>query len=71
MNHSTQIVTINGNAKPLPAPCSILQMLQHLELSPKGIAIEVDGELVSHERFESFCLSEGAEIEIVTFVGGG
>jgi sulfur carrier protein len=71
VNSTDTTATINGKATTLPLPCTIVQMLQKLEMKPRGIAVEVDGELISHDKFETFCISEGSSIEIVTFVGGG
>jgi len=64
-------VTLNGKPQELPASASVAVMVVHLELSNKRIAVEVNKELVTKNKWQSTVLKEGDRIEIVTFVGGG
>jgi thiamine biosynthesis protein ThiS len=71
MNEPTLHVTVNGEERMLPSPCTVAQLLVLLELDARLIAIERNKKLVRRAQFDSEALAEGDRIEIVTFVGGG
>lgn len=64
-------VTLNGKTQVIGDSITILQMLDNLKLHPKQVAVEVNREIVKRDQFENRRLSEGDEIEILRFVGGG
>jgi thiamine biosynthesis protein ThiS len=71
MNEPTLQVTVNGEERTLPSPCTVAQLLVLLELDARQIAIERNKKLVRRAQFDSESLAPGDRIEIVTFVGGG
>jgi sulfur carrier protein len=64
-------VTLNGKPQEIGDSITILQMLDGLKLHPKQVAVEVNRAIVKRDQFENRQLSEGDEIEILRFVGGG
>lgn len=68
---SSSTITVNGQRRPLPAPGTLVAVLESVGLADKPVAIELDGEVVPRGRFAECLLSGGERIEIVTFVGGG
>lgn len=64
-------VKINGEERAIEEPLNISELVALLELQPKGIAVEVNREIVPKSQWEQRQLAEGDEIEMVTFVGGG
>ncbi len=64
-------VTLNGKEKGIENDCTIQQLLESLELHPRRVAVEVNREIIKREEYESHRLSEGDEIEVLQFVGGG
>lgn len=64
-------VTLNGEAKSLPAGLNLKALLEHLELPEKGVGIEHNGQMVLRTEWEGTLLAEGDGLEIVKFVGGG
>ena len=64
-------VVVNGAARPLPASCSLAEVLEEAGLAGRPVAVEVNGEVVPRGRFQEPLLRGGERIEIVTFVGGG
>jgi thiamine biosynthesis protein ThiS len=64
-------ITVNGAARLLPAAGSIAAVLEEAGLTGRPVAVEVDGEVVTRDRFHERLLRGGERIEIVTFVGGG
>lgn len=50
---------------------TLKELLHTLGTPEQGIAVAVDGELVTREAWERTQLPEGARVEIVTAVQGG
>ncbi len=64
-------ITLNGEDKLVAANTSIKNLLAELELDIKKIAIEKNYEIILPEDFGDNILSDGDQIEIVHFIGGG
>jgi sulfur carrier protein len=64
-------LTLNGETRQFPHPLSMGQLLEHLELAGKRVAVERNGEIVPRSQFEVVELSDGDALEIVVAVGGG
>jgi len=65
---------LNINGKPRsfePANLTVADLVQHLELVGKRLAIERNGEIVPRSQFDSTQLADGDKLEIVGAVGGG
>lgn len=62
-----------GSPKPnsSDAVLTITQLLDHLALHGKRIAVERNGEIVPRSKFEQPILVDGDRLEIVVAVGGG
>lgn len=63
-------ITVNGDAKDLPAGTTLRALVEQFNLKPEKVAIELNRRLARAEKYDQ-PLSEGDVIEIVTFVGGG
>jgi sulfur carrier protein len=46
-------------------------LIGELRLKPQGVAVEVNMSIVKKAEYGAFRLSEGDEVEVVNFVGGG
>lgn len=64
-------VTINAEPKELPEGMSVADLVQHLALDPKKVAIERNLTIVPKSRYAQERLCDKDEIEIVGFIGGG
>lgn len=64
-------LTINGETRTFPAPISVSDLVDQLDLAGKRIALERNGEIVPRSRFEATRLADGDALEIVVAVGGG
>ena len=53
------------------ATLNIAQLLEHMGLQGKRIAVERNGEIVPRSKFDQPILSDGDRLEIVVAVGGG
>jgi thiamine biosynthesis protein ThiS len=48
-----------------------MDIVRSLDLDPQRVAVELNREIVRRESWQSTEVADGAEIEIVQFVGGG
>jgi sulfur carrier protein len=67
-------MTVNGEIfdHALLAPdYDIESLLRCLSLSGRRVAIELNGELLSHSQFNHTKLAESDSVEIIHYVGGG
>ena len=62
---------INGEPRAFPAPLTLAQLVETLDLAGKRIAIEKNGEIVPRSQHASASLASGDRLEIVVAVGGG
>lgn len=64
-------LTINGQAEQFDNPINVAQLIDHLSLQGKRIAIERNGEIVPRSQFTDQILTDGDQLEVVIAVGGG
>jgi thiamine biosynthesis protein ThiS len=64
-------LSINGEARRVPAGLDVAGLLAHLEVRASRVAVERNRQIVPKATYESVKLTDGDEIEIVSFVGGG
>ena len=64
-------IRVNGESRITSPETTVAQLLSELELSLDRIAVELDRRIIRKTEWASTQLSDGAQIEIVQFVGGG
>ena len=64
-------ITINGERKEFSEGSNVAQLLESIGIDPRKIAVERNLQLVKRTEYAETALSDGDEIEIVNFVGGG
>jgi sulfur carrier protein len=64
-------VIVNGEATELPAGTSVADLIALLELEPRGIAVAVDGEVVTRRTWRERPLAAGERVEILSIAQGG
>tara|TARA_R110002073_G_scaffold306489_2_gene475782 strand:+ start:1739 stop:1942 length:204 start_codon:yes stop_codon:yes gene_type:complete len=62
---------INGQSQHFNAPINVSQLIEHLAIQGKRIAIERNGEIVPRSQFSEQILTNGDQLEVVVAVGGG
>jgi sulfur carrier protein len=67
------IVTVNGERRELAAGATVASVVELLEVAPdaRGIAVALDGEVISRSRWGQAELQDGALIEVVAAIQGG
>lgn len=64
-------VSVNGEARRIPGPASLLDLLRHLELDPRTVVVELNRRIVRRPDLGVTPVVEGDTVELVHFVGGG
>ena len=64
-------IRVNGDTRHYDQPLAVSELLQHMALAGKKIAVERNGEIVPRGAHESTLLLDGDQLEIVVAVGGG
>jgi thiamine biosynthesis protein ThiS len=64
-------ITLNGDAHELAGPLTVTELLAHLNIDARRVAVEHNLLVLKRDAFAATMVREGDEIEIVNFVGGG
>lgn len=64
-------ILVNGRNEEVREGLPLPELLDHLELAGKRIAVEVNEELVPRSAHAGCVLQEGDRVEIVQAIGGG
>jgi sulfur carrier protein len=64
-------ICVNGCTKAYEGPLAVAELLRHMELAGRKVAVERNGEIVPRGAHASTLLSDGDRLEIVAAVGGG
>ncbi len=67
------IVTVNGQQRELPPDATVASVVELLEVAQdaRGVAVALNGEVVSRGRWPETELPDGARIEVVAAIRGG
>jgi thiamine biosynthesis protein ThiS len=64
-------IVVNGQAQTAREGETVLDILRRLALDPARVAVEFDRRIVRQPLWGQTLLHDGAQLEIVQFVGGG
>ena len=64
-------IKVNGEEREVPDRATINDLVKHLALAPERLAIELNREVVRRGEWSTIVLTEGDQVEIIHFVGGG
>lgn len=66
-------VTINGEPRRVDPRATVATVVQMLSVAPgaRGVAVALDGEVVSRSRWDETQLHDGSRVEIVAAIQGG
>jgi thiamine biosynthesis protein ThiS len=64
-------IVLNGEPRRVPDGLRVAGLLKYLEIDGQKVAVELDREIVRKPEWESAEVREGAQVEVVWFVGGG
>ena len=64
-------ITLNGESFELSGPLTVTELLSHLEVDARRVAVEHNITVLKRTAFDETIVREGDQVEIVNFVGGG
>jgi thiamine biosynthesis protein ThiS len=64
-------IQVNGEVRSVGREMTIDELLRSLDLQPRMIVVEHNGEIVRRERYDQVQVEAGDALELVHFVGGG
>ena len=64
-------LTVNGSPLLLADGSRVVDLLQHLQLMGKRLAVEINGEIVPRSQHVETTLRDNDRVEIVQAIGGG
>ena len=66
-------VTVNGRPRELSAGATVASVVELLDVAPgaRGVAVALDGEVVTRGRWADTELHEGSLVEVVAAIQGG
>jgi len=64
-------IHVNGESHEVADELSLQDLVDHLKLAPKRLAIELNQNVVRRGDWPTMILREDDRVEIVHFVGGG
>lgn len=64
-------IQVNGETQACEAATPLPELLAQLQLNPRLIAVEYNGEILHRQYWDNTNMQSGDRLEIVTIVGGG
>ncbi|ELS00129.1 sulfur carrier protein ThiS [Gloeocapsa sp. PCC 73106] len=64
-------VQVNGKVHGCHPETSLVQLLEQLNLNPRLVVVEYNGEILHRQYWDNTNITEGDRLEVVTIVGGG
>jgi len=65
-------INLNGKASEIKSGSSLMSLIDELGLTGrKAIAIALNGEVLTREKYKEIILNEGDSLEVVRAIGGG
>jgi sulfur carrier protein len=66
-------VTLNGEPRQVPDGLSVAGVVELLDVAPgaRGVAVAVDGEVVTRSQWSATPLREGSHVEVLAAIQGG
>ncbi len=70
-NSNVAKIQLNGDPYEINVRTNLNELLNKLKIQKNKVAIEVNGEIVQKDKYESLILNKDDKVEIVHFIGGG
>lgn len=65
------MITLNGKPRELAGPVVIPELLESLGITPRQVAVAINGEVVKRVAWPDVSVEDGDVVEVVRAVGGG
>ncbi len=66
-------ISVNGARRDIPEGATVATLLTLLDVAPdaRGVAVALDGEVVTRGRWTETEIADGSQIEVVAAIQGG
>jgi thiamine biosynthesis protein ThiS len=64
-------IFLNGEPRTVPEGLTVADLVMYLNLVPERLAVEYNSQILKRGNWAKKLVSEGDQVEIVHFVGGG
>lgn len=64
-------IIVNGEEKVVQADVSVSEYVATLGFDPETVVVELDGQILKRSDYAEQRLTNGCELELIRFVGGG
>lgn len=65
------MIVVNGKEKEFPGEITVQELLALEGQRQNYVAVELDEKIIPREEYDTVKIKDGAQIEIVSFMGGG
>jgi len=65
------VLTVNGDDRTVPEGATVADLVADLGLEPRGIAVAIEGEVVTRRTWAGRPLVAGERVEVLTIAQGG
>jgi thiamine biosynthesis protein ThiS len=64
-------IIVNGETKDVSPDQSLHDIIESLGLNPKAVVAQVNDDILERKTYQEVLLTEGDNLELIHFVGGG
>jgi sulfur carrier protein len=64
-------VTVNGEVRAVAPGTTVAALLADMGVAPRGIAVAVDGEVVTRRLWDDRALARGEQVDVLSIAQGG
>lgn len=65
-------IQVNGNEQEVEVPISLIDLIKKNDVAqPEMVSVQVNGEFLPRENFNSTLIYDGDEVDFLYFMGGG
>jgi sulfur carrier protein len=64
-------IIVNGEEKEAQQALSVSEYVMTLGFDPETVVVELDGQILNRVDYTERRLTEGCELELIRFIGGG
>ncbi len=64
-------IRVNGNDREVEEGIRLVSLMDQLGLKPQSTVVERNGAIVERKAYSETTLTQGDELELIRFVGGG
>lgn len=64
-------IIVNGEAQEVTLGCTVFELLKNKEITLKAAVVELNGQILKQELWQSTAINADDNLEILIFMGGG